>query len=89
MGVFEYVGLRSVSHDEELACTEVQNTKESRRTGPLTRPFAHSLKLLTHLLTLHCLLRLRAPLCSFVKKLMAKRFFYEMNASISCTFHPV
>ena len=38
-------------------------------TGPLAHPFACSLALLTHLLVLHCSLRLRALLRSLVYSL--------------------
>ena len=42
------------------------NKNRDVSTGPLARPFAHSLALLTHLLTPHLSLRSRAPLRSFV-----------------------
>ena len=62
-------------------------------------PFACLLALLTHLLAPHCLLRSRAPLCSFVRLLARSLthsrahgkevFVCGMNALISYSFNPL
>ena len=61
----------SVTYFLLSSCAQWSGKNKNRdvSTGPLSRPFAHSLALLIHSLAPDCLLRSRPPLCSLVRSL--------------------
>ena len=67
-----------------LWARSTKNPDES--TGPLARPFAHSLTLLTRLLAPPCSLCLRAPLTRSLRSLFACGKVSDKMAIFSCVF---